>query len=100
VRQASAGPFIADFLCRECKLIVEVDGATHSTDDELRRDAERTAFLEAHGFRIMRFSNDGVIDGMDGVLGLILEALNESRSSSPRDSGERKGAHPRSGWDR
>jgi Protein of unknown function (DUF559) len=43
---------------------------------ELRRDAERTKFLEAHGFRIMRFSNDAVIDGMDGVLGLILGSLN------------------------
>ncbi|WP_363348254.1 endonuclease domain-containing protein [Methylocystis echinoides] len=55
VRQAPIGPFFADFLCREQGLVVEIDGATHSTDEELQRDARRSAFIEALGYRILRF---------------------------------------------
>jgi very-short-patch-repair endonuclease len=50
VRQAPIGPFFADFACREAKLVVEVDGATHSTDEELRRDRRREEFLRAQGY--------------------------------------------------
>jgi very-short-patch-repair endonuclease len=75
VRQAPVGPFIADFLCRERKLIIELDGWTHSTDEELSHDARRTAFFEKEGFRVVRFDNDSAIGGMDGLLVLILEEL-------------------------
>ena len=47
VRQEPIGPYFADFLCRERALIVEVDGATHSTDEELAHDTRRTRFLKA-----------------------------------------------------
>jgi very-short-patch-repair endonuclease len=46
VRQEPVGPYFADFLCRERALIVEVDGAAHSTSEELTQDARRTRFLE------------------------------------------------------
>ena len=46
VRQAPVGAYFADFLCRERRLIVEADGATHSTDAELSADAQRTRELE------------------------------------------------------
>ena len=51
-RQEPLGPYVADFVCRDRQLIVEVDGATHSTAEELARDARRTAWLEAQGFRV------------------------------------------------
>ena len=44
VRQLPIGPFFADFACREAKLVVEIDGATHSTDAEAASDASRTGF--------------------------------------------------------
>jgi very-short-patch-repair endonuclease len=79
VRQEPVGDYVADFVCRERRLIVEVDGATHSTDEELRRDAARTEFLERHGYRVVRFQNEDVYDAMEGVLQTILLALEEER---------------------
>jgi very-short-patch-repair endonuclease len=49
VRQEPIGPYFADFVCREEQLILEVDGATHSTDEERRRDAKREEFLRERG---------------------------------------------------
>jgi very-short-patch-repair endonuclease len=57
VRQLPIGHFIADFACRERKLFVEVDGATHGGDQEIAYDARRTAILEAQGWRIVRVTN-------------------------------------------
>jgi very-short-patch-repair endonuclease len=57
-RQESIGPYIADFVCREKMLVVEIDGATHSTDRELARDADRTTFLEGLSYRVVRFPTD------------------------------------------
>ncbi|NJM30874.1 MAG: endonuclease domain-containing protein [Rhizobiales bacterium] len=75
VRQTPLGPYIADFVCREKKLIVEVDGATHSTEAELARDAARTSQLNALGYEVIRFDNDEVLNGLDQVLTLILQSL-------------------------
>ena len=74
-RQVPIGPFIADFVCRDLKLIIEVDGATHSTDEELQKDMRRTDYLVAYGYHVIRFQNDEILNGMDEVLTLILEAL-------------------------
>jgi very-short-patch-repair endonuclease len=75
VRQAPIGPYIADFLCREWNLIVEVDGATHSTVAEIANDRRRTEALTARGYRVIRVQNEEVVHGMDQVLAIILEAL-------------------------
>jgi very-short-patch-repair endonuclease len=57
-RQIPVGPFICDFMCRERKLIVELDGGQHA---ENNRDVARTAFLEAQGYRVLRFWNNEVL---------------------------------------
>jgi very-short-patch-repair endonuclease len=75
VRQAPIGPYIADFLCREMELVVEIDGATHATDEEMASDQRRTSFLEEHGFRVMRFTNEAVYESAEGVLEIILAGL-------------------------
>jgi very-short-patch-repair endonuclease len=80
VRQEPIGPYFGDFVCREQKLVVEVDGATHSTDDERRRDAKREAFLRDQGYRVARFHNDEVYRNLDGVLETILAALERQSS--------------------
>jgi very-short-patch-repair endonuclease len=74
-RQVPIGPYIVDFACRERRLIVEVDGATHSTDEELAHDTRRTGFLKSEGYDVVRFQNDEISNGMDEVLTLILQAL-------------------------
>ena len=79
VRQASLGVYFADFLCREEKLIIEVDGATHGTDVEQAADADRTAKLGALGYRVLRYDNIDVIENLPGVLQAISDALGAER---------------------
>ena len=75
VRQATVGPYIVDFLCREQKLVIELDGWTHSTPEEVLHDRTRTSFLITEGYRVIRFTNDEALHGTDEMLVLILEEL-------------------------
>ena len=71
VRQEPIGPYFADFCCREQRLVIELDGATHSTDAERARDAIRTRALEAQTYRVLRFTNADVYDSLDAVCDTI-----------------------------
>ena len=84
IRQATAGPYVADFLCREHAPIVEVDGATHSSDADIWPDRQRTAHLERPGFKAIRLQNVEVPEAMDQALMMIRTALSHSPSSAPR----------------
>jgi very-short-patch-repair endonuclease len=75
VRQAAIPPYYVDFLCRELKVIVEVDGGTHSTAVELTADFLRTAALEADGYKLFRVHNTEVFEALDGVLDELLSLL-------------------------
>jgi very-short-patch-repair endonuclease len=75
VRQEPIGPFIADFLCRERKLVVEVDGATHSEPDAIAYDERRSKYLQALGYKLLRVQNADVFTIRDDVLDMILMAL-------------------------
>ncbi|MBZ9885251.1 DUF559 domain-containing protein [Mesorhizobium sp. CA10] len=68
-RQVPIGRFVADFLCAEAKLIVEIDGSQHA---ESLRDLERDAGLKARGFRVLRFWNDDVLKELDAVCDTII----------------------------
>lgn len=74
-RQYPIGPFTVDFLCRDSRLIVEVDGATHSEVREIAYDQRRSAYLKAQGYRIVRIMNDDVYRQFDDVMDMILLAL-------------------------
>jgi Protein of unknown function (DUF559) len=78
-------------MCREHSLIVELDGGQHAEQEE--QDSRRTRWLEAHGFRVLRFWNNEVMDNLDGVLQTIEAAL----FPSPRPSPEGEGAVGRAG---
>jgi len=62
----------------EGKLIVEVDGATHSTSQEINRDIERTRVLESLGFLVVRVTNTDVYENIDGVMEMIDKTLRPS----------------------
>jgi very-short-patch-repair endonuclease len=82
-RQVPMGPYIVDFLCREVRLVVEVDGGQHNEE----RDAERTAMLERAGLRVVRFWNNEVLENLEGVLVRLAEMLEEQRGlPSPSQS--------------
>ncbi|MBI1235766.1 MAG: DUF559 domain-containing protein [Alphaproteobacteria bacterium] len=88
-RQHPVGPYIADFACLEAKLIVEVDGATHNSHDEIAHDRQRTDFLESQGFAIVRITNTGIYEDLDGIVRQISAALAPSGPSGhlPRKQG-------------
>jgi very-short-patch-repair endonuclease len=66
--QHPVGPFILDFYCAALRLVVEVDGPIHSDPDQRTRDAARTERLETYGYRVLRFSNEAVLEDLAGVL--------------------------------
>ena len=78
-RQEPLGPFVADFVCLARMLVVELDGKPHETAEGLARDAERTAWLTAKGYRVLRFTNDTVREELPAVLTAIREALEQER---------------------
>jgi very-short-patch-repair endonuclease len=72
VRQEPIGPYIVDFVRREQRLVIEVDGGQHATD---KRDAVRDRWLAEHRYRVLRFWNNDVLGNMEGVLETIAAAL-------------------------
>ena len=90
-RQVAIGSYVADFCCHGAKLVVEVDGGQHTTDDATAYDSRRTAFLAGQGFRVLRFSNAEVMQNMEAVLDTIYAALARTTptpSPSPQGGGE------------
>ena len=79
VRQYPIGPYFADFVCRERMLVIEIDGATHSTDAEIARDLRRTVHLRENGYRVLRILNADVYESIEGVLDLILATIEEEK---------------------
>lgn len=65
-RQVPLGPFIADFLCTDARLVIELDGESHEGREVY--DAKRTHFLEEHSYKVLRFRNMEVFENMEGVL--------------------------------
>jgi very-short-patch-repair endonuclease len=71
--QVWLGPFLVDFYCAEAKLAIEVDGETHGHQQAY--DAQRTAWLEGEGFRLIRFTNQEVMTNLEGVADTIRTTL-------------------------
>lgn len=67
-RQHVIAPYIVDFYCHELGLVIELDGSQHGTDDGKKYDAERTMFLEALGFRVVRYWNNDMFTNTESVL--------------------------------
>ena len=80
-RQQPVGPFIADFYCADCRLIIELDGDTHAGREP--QDAARTQWLAANGHHVIRFTNTDVHTNLPGVLAAILAEC-EHRSPAAR----------------
>jgi len=72
-RQHPIGPYIADFCCSECGLVIELDGVSHEYTGE--HDTTRQKQLEAQGFRILRLPNERVLKDIRGVLDAIVSCL-------------------------
>jgi very-short-patch-repair endonuclease len=90
VRQEPIGPYTVDLVCRESRLIIEVDGGQHADNP---RDAARDKWLVDHNYRVLRFWNNDVIGNVAGVLETIAIALAEMppHPDRPDDASHREG---------
>ena len=70
-RQHIIGDFIADFYCPHAKLVIELDGGYHQLPGQQVSDEERTRWLEEHGYKVVRFTNEEVIGNMEQTLQII-----------------------------
>ncbi|HUL90552.1 MAG TPA: DUF559 domain-containing protein [Pseudolabrys sp.] len=76
-RQATIGPYYADFACHTRRLIVEVDGGGHAEKNQVIADDARTKFLISRGYRVLRFWNHDVLKDTEAVMSAICQALND-----------------------
>ena len=74
-RQHPFGSYILDFYCAKAKLVIEIDGESHSLPDVIRADAIRTDYLHKYGLKILRFTNQEVSENLEGINRVILEYL-------------------------
>lgn len=74
-RQQPIGNYVVDFVCFEKSLVIELDGGQHA--EQVDRDAARTQWLEAQGFKVIRFWNNNVLQNLDGVWDVITRHLFE-----------------------
>jgi len=86
-RQVRIKPFICDFVARTPRLVIELDGGQHA---ESEADARRTRYIEARGYRILRFWNNDVLGNLDGVVAEIERVL--AALPSPDPSRKREGS--------
>ena len=70
-RQKAIDNFIADFYCHNARLIIELDGSQHYTEQGQLHDEARTEILEKYGLYVLRFSNKDIDDKFEGVCIMI-----------------------------
>lgn len=80
VRQKVLGKYIADFYCAKAKIVIELDGSGHYTEDGKQYDIERTAFLEEYGLKVVRVLNSEIINNFRAVCEYIDAIVKQSLS--------------------
>jgi very-short-patch-repair endonuclease len=82
-RQATIGPYFADFACHQTRIVIEVDGGQHA---DSTADEQRTRYLEANGYRVLRFWNNEVLGNIEGVVEVICNAVGGAGPPTPDPS--------------
>ena len=83
-RQKVLGKYIADFYCAKARLVIELDGSQHFDNANIRKDDERTAFIERYGLRVIRIPNNEVSQNFSGVCEYIDLAVKQSLVQSDK----------------
>jgi very-short-patch-repair endonuclease len=83
-RQATIGPYFADFACHTTKVVIEIDGGQHGEAAQIKRDLKRDAYLRRNGYRVLRFWNHDVRENIEGVLSVVCEVLESRKAPHPR----------------
>ena len=74
-RQYPIGSYVVDFVCRELKLIIELDGGQHNEPENIEYDKKRTQYLNEKGYKVVRFWNNEIDENLEGVYQSILKVL-------------------------
>ncbi len=74
-RQKPIGDYIGDFYCHKAKLVIEVDGGQHFSDETIEYDKIRDEYMENMGLAVLRFTNTDVLTNIDGVIEIIEQKL-------------------------
>ena len=104
-RQRPVLNYIADFMCKELKLVIEVDGITHHFEETIIKDRKKTRDLQQAGFKVIRFSDEEVLNDMQNVIRRIehvIDGLEDHPldrpppvpSEPPPPAGDRTGKAP------
>jgi very-short-patch-repair endonuclease len=83
-RQVPLGRYVVDFACLTSRLVVEVDGSYHGEEANRSHDEKRTRWLEAEGYRVLRFWNNDITQNPSGVLQIIHASLYGGPHAEPR----------------
>ena len=90
-RQHPIDFYIADFYCHKLKLVIEVDGEIHDREEKREHDDGRTGHLEHYGIKVIRFTNEEVIENEHLVISQIRKFLNEVASPALPGAGDGRG---------
>ena len=74
-RQKPVGAYIVDFYCPKARLVIEVDGGQHYTDEGRASDLKRDKLLQSFGLKVIRFSDTDVLNNIEGVIERLLAEL-------------------------
>jgi len=83
-RQMPIGPYTADFASNVMRLVVEIDGRTHATEEARLRDKQRQTWLEQQGWRVLRFTDEAVIGSLDLMIAEITRVCASSVAAAGR----------------
>ena len=75
--------YIADFMCKELMLVIEVDGSIHQLEEVINNDAERQKALEEAGFTVLRFTNDEVLENINAVYSFLEDWIEKNITQQP-----------------
>ncbi len=74
-RQHQSGDYLADYYCREACLVIECDGSVHEVNEQWHHDQKRNAYMISQGIRVLRFTNDHILNDTESVLEEIARFL-------------------------
>ncbi len=82
-RQKPIGDYIVDFYCPKAKLVIEVDGSQHFSDEMTEDDKIRDEYINSLGLKVLRFTNTDILTHIDGVVESIVESMEDEIPLSP-----------------
>ncbi|MBI9032926.1 MAG: DUF559 domain-containing protein [Bacteroidales bacterium] len=90
-RQRPIHNFIADFMCKELMLVIEVDGVTHLWDEVYEKDVKKQKYLEEVGFTVLRFTDDQVLRDISNVIRALEIYIEDYEEKNPPPSPRQRG---------